>query len=160
MRSLEEMYSGGDQARPDKVILLVDELNKYAPKAPVAAPVTQQIIEVARTGRSRGVILFGAEQFRSEAHEQAYENAATHIIGRTGSSELASEPYSFLDKETKNNVTRLEHGELVLVHAAFRQPIKIVFPRPSYRRQETATIEAKQERGKDIVHPQGAFSEV
>jgi DNA helicase HerA-like ATPase len=156
LRSIEEMYAEGSDSWPEKVILLVDELNKYAPRGTQPAAVAQQVIEIARTGRSRGAVLFGAEQFKSEVHEQVYENAATHIIGRTGSSELSSHPYSFLEKETKNNVTRLEKGELVLVHAAFRQPVKIVFPRPSYLRQEAAV---KEPTNPKITHPDGAFSE-
>jgi DNA helicase HerA-like ATPase len=156
LRSIEEMYSEGSDSWPEKVILLVDELNKYAPRSTQPAAVAQQVIEIARTGRSRGAVLFGAEQFKSEVHDQVYENAATHIIGRTGSSELSSHPYSFLEKETKNNVTRLEKGELVLVHAAFRQPVKIVFPRPSYMRQEAAVKTPINPR---IAHPDGAFSE-
>lgn len=156
LRSIEEMYSEGSDTWPGKVILLVDELNKYAPRSVQPAAVAQQVIEIARTGRSRGAVLFGAEQFKSEVHDQVYENAATHIIGRTGSSELSTHPYSFLEKETKNNVTRLEKGELVLVHAAFRQPVRIVFPRPSYMRQEAAV---KEPINPKITHPDGAFSE-
>jgi DNA helicase HerA-like ATPase len=156
LRSIEEMYSEGSDTWPGKVLLLVDELNKYAPRSLQPAPVAQQVIEIARTGRSRGAVLFGAEQFKSEVHDQVYENAATHIIGRTGSSELSSHPYSFLEKETKNNVTRLEKGELVLVHAAFRQPVKIVFPRPSYMRQEAVV---KEPISPQASHPDGAFSE-
>jgi hypothetical protein len=159
MRSLEEMYAEEIEGRPEKVIVVVDELNKYAPKGSMPGPVAQQIIEIARTGRSRGTILFGAEQFKSEAHEQVYENAGTHLIGRTGSTELSTQPYSFLDKETKGNVTRLEKGELVLVHAAFRQPVKIVFPCPSYKRQESATSEARETESTITRKPDGSFSE-
>jgi hypothetical protein len=157
LRSIEEMYSEGSESWPEKVVILVDELNKYAPRAAGYQPaaVAQQVIEIARTGRSRGAVLFGAEQFKSEVHEQVYENAATHILGRTGSSELASHPYSFLNKETKNNITRLDKGELVLVHAPFRQPVKIVFPRPSYRRQESVM---KGSSAPENNRPNGSFS--
>jgi hypothetical protein len=40
--------------------------------------------------------------------------------------------YRFLDPAVKANITRLEKGELVLSHAIFRQPVKIVFPKPAY----------------------------
>ncbi|MGZ5509642.1 MAG: hypothetical protein ACXWFC_04080 [Nitrososphaeraceae archaeon] len=42
--------------------------------------------------------------------------------------------YSFLDDFTKNNITRLNIGEMSMVHYAFRHPIKITFPSPSYKR--------------------------
>jgi DNA helicase HerA-like ATPase len=134
MRKINEMYGQKTEGIPDKIIILIDELNRYAQRRPSA--VSQKVIEIARTGRSRGTILFGAEQFKSAVNEQVHENSGTHVIGRTGASELSTEPYSFLDKQTKTNITRLGKGELVLVHAVFRQPIKIVFPKPSYLRQE------------------------
>ena len=68
LRSIEEKYSEGAESWPEKVILLVDELNKYAPRAAGYQPaaVAQQVIEIARTGRSRGAVLFGgAVQKRS-----------------------------------------------------------------------------------------------
>jgi len=31
------------------------------------------------------------------------------------------------------NITRLNKGELVMVHSAFRHPIKITFPKTSFK---------------------------
>ena len=42
--------------------------------------------------------------------------------------------YSFLDDFTKNNITRLNIGEMITVHSAFKHPIKITFPSSSYKR--------------------------
>ena len=42
--------------------------------------------------------------------------------------------YSFLDDFTKNNITRLNIGEMITVHSAFKHPIEIIFPSPSYKR--------------------------
>lgn len=42
--------------------------------------------------------------------------------------------YSFLDDFTKNNITRLNSGEMIMVHSAFKHPIKITFPSSSYKR--------------------------
>ncbi len=41
--------------------------------------------------------------------------------------------YSFLDDFTKNNITRLNIGEMITVHSAFKHPIEIIFPSPSYK---------------------------
>jgi len=150
MRSIDEMYSERQEGIPHRIIILIDELNRYAPRREIPAAVGHQIIEISRTGRSRGTILFGAEQFKSAVHTQVHENSGTHVIGRTGSSELATEPYSFLDRQTKTNITRLNKGELVLVHAIFRQPIKIVFPKPSYYRHEIGGGEAPKEKPKPV----------
>jgi len=38
-----------------------------------------------------------------------------------------------LDLAIKSNITRMGKGELVLEHAIYRQPVKVVFPLPAYR---------------------------
>jgi len=54
------------------------------------------------------------------------------VIGRSGSAELSSPAYRFLDPAVKACVSRLQKGELVITHATFHQPVKIHFPRPAY----------------------------
>jgi DNA helicase HerA-like ATPase len=138
MRSLDEMY--GERSReeiPSKIIIYIDELNRYAPRVgrfEEVSPVTQQIREIARTGRSRGTVLFTAQQFMSSVDRQIIENSAMQVVGRSGSSELASDIYRFLDPEIKEIATRLKKGELIVSHPTFRRPIKIKFPKPYYKR--------------------------
>jgi hypothetical protein len=122
---------------PEKIIFFVDELNKYAPKGERTAPLTQNVLEIAERGRSLGIILISAQQFMSAVHPRVTGNCATKVIGRSGSAEVMSADYGFLDKEIRSNVTRLSKGELLLSHAVYRQPVKIVFPRPTYWQQET-----------------------
>jgi hypothetical protein len=38
-----------------------------------------------------------------------------------------------LDESTKMNIVRLNKGELVMVHPAIRHPIKIGFPKATYK---------------------------
>jgi len=121
---------------PEKIIFFVDELNKYAPKGERTAPLTQNVLEIAERGRSLGIILISAQQFMSAVHPRVTGNCATKVIGRSGSAEVMSADYGFLDKEIRSNVTRLSKGELLLSHAVYRQPVKIVFPRPAYWQQE------------------------
>lgn len=125
---------------PEKVIIFVDELNKYAPVRDRESPIIEQILDIAERGRSLGVVLLGAEQFMSAVHERVVGNCSTTVIGRSGSSELAAPAYRFLDPAVKLNVSRLQKGELVISHATFRQPVKISFPRPAYL-QETGERE-------------------
>jgi len=117
---------------PEKVIIFVDELNKYAPAREKESPIIEQVLDIAERGRSLGVVLLGAEQFMSAVHERVVGNCSTMVIGRSGSAELASSAYRFLDPAVKANVSRLQKGELVISHATFRQPVKIRFPRPAY----------------------------
>lgn len=125
-----------DATPPEKVIFFVDELNKYAPKGERAAPLTQNVLEIAERGRSLGVILISAQQFMSSVHPRVIGNCATKIIGRSGSSETMSGDYGFLDKEIRSNTTKLSKGELLLNHAVYRQPVKIIFPKPAFKQQE------------------------
>ncbi len=117
---------------PEKVIIFVDELNKYAPARERESPIIEQVLDIAERGRSLGVVLFGAEQFMSAVHERVAGNSSTMVIGRSGSAELSSPVYRFLDPAVKANISRLEKGELVISHATFRQPVKIRFPRAAY----------------------------
>lgn len=129
----EEGTETGDL--PKKVIIFVDELNKYAPPREHSSPILEQIIDIAERGRSLGVILISAQQFMSAVHPRVIGNVATTVIGRTGSTELSDAAYRFLDPDIKRNLTRLRKGELLLSHAIYRQPVKIIFPKPAYKQQ-------------------------
>jgi len=140
LRTIYSVKAEDDEGRtinepvPEKVIIFVDELNKYAP-AGSDSPITQQVLDVAERGRSLGVILISAQQFMSAVHPRVTGNSATKIIGRTGSSEVNAPDYRFLDQDIRSAVTRLSKGELLISHAIYRQPVKIIFPRPAYKQE-------------------------
>ncbi len=113
----------------------MDELNSFAPCRGNDA-ITLQIREIASKGRSRGTILFGAEQFKSEVDEQTIGNCSVHVTGRTGSSELSKPVYNFLTRNMKISVSALPKGELVLSFPTWRSPVKIVFPRPCVKKKD------------------------
>lgn len=119
---------------PRKVILFVDELNKYAParRGEGESSILDYVLDIAARGRSLGVVLVSAEQFMSEVHGQVVGNCATKVIGRSDSSELADAAYRYVSQDLKTHLTRLDQGELLLSHPIYRQPVKIEFPRPAY----------------------------
>jgi len=121
---------------PDRIIFFVDELNKYAPSGARESPITQQVLDIAERGRSLGVILISAQQFMSAVHDRVTGNSATKILGRTGSSEVMQPDYRFLDQDLKMAMTRLAKGELLVNHAVYRQPVKVIFPWPAYHQPE------------------------
>jgi uncharacterized protein len=121
---------------PEKIIVFVDELNKYAPSGSVVSPITLQVLDIAERGRSLGVILISAQQFMSSVHDRVTGNSATKILGRTGSAEVMQPDYRFLDNDLKMNLTRLAKGELLVNHAVYRQPVKVIFPWPAYLQPE------------------------
>jgi uncharacterized protein len=122
---------------PEKILIFVDELNKYAPSGNKESPITQQVLDIAERGRSLGVILISAQQFMSAVHSRVTGNSATKIIGRTGSSEVNAPDYRFLDQDIRMAVTRLAKGELLISHAIYRQPVKVIFPKPAYKQDQS-----------------------
>ena len=60
---------------------------------------------------------------------------AGYRIGRSTSSEIMQPYYRFLDQDLKLSVTGLSKGELLVEYAVFRQPVKIMFPKPAYKQE-------------------------
>jgi len=136
LRTIYTLYAESDVADedlPQKVIIFVDELNKYAPEGTKGSPILDQVLEVAERGRSLGIVLFGAQQFLSAVHDRVTGNCSTTLLGRTNAAEMAERNYRFLNPDIKAAATRLEKGQLILNHAVFREPVKIKFPHPAYR---------------------------
>lgn len=135
IRTVYEMFAESDETLdlPKKVLIFVDELNKYAPAGMKDSPLIEQILDISERGRSLGVILLSAQQFMSAVHPRVTGNSATKILGRSTSSEIMQPDYRFLDQDLKLSTTRLSKGELLLQHAVFRQPVKIIFPKPAYK---------------------------
>ena len=123
-----------DREPPSKIIIFIDELNKYASKdVPRSSPILRELLDVTERGRSLGVILFGAEQFRSSINDRITGNCATHAYGRTNSIETTTKDYSSLPSTYKNMLTRLEQGDYLIQNPVFRTLLKIKFPKPIYR---------------------------
>lgn len=140
LRTVYSLYSGealplDDYEPPRRVIIFVDELNKYAPARGQAerSPILDQVLDIAERGRSFGMILFSAQQFLSAVHDRVTGNSATKVLGRTDSAEINTGNYRFLEQDIRNHLTRLDKGELILSHPIYRQPVKIRFPRPPFR---------------------------
>jgi DNA helicase HerA-like ATPase len=119
---------------PSRIIIFIDELNKYASKdVPKTSPILQEILDVTERGRSLGVVLFAAEQFRSAIHDRVTGNCATHAYGRTNSIETSTRDYGSLPNTYKNMLTRLEQGDYLVQNPIFRSILKINFPKPIYK---------------------------
>jgi uncharacterized protein len=119
---------------PKKVIIFVDELNKYAPStSPKSSPILNYLLEITERGRSEGVILFSAEQFKSAVHDRIKGNCSTHVYGRTNAIEISKPDYRYIPTVFSNMMTRLGKGDLIIQHPVFKTPLKVQFPYPSYR---------------------------
>jgi len=114
----------------DQVVVFVDELNKYAPAEGDDTYVRQMLLDLAERGRYLGLVLFGAQQFRSQVHRRVVGNAGTVLFGRTDMDELATAGYHVLSPATKIRLATLPKGELLVRHPHFTHPVFLRFPRP------------------------------
>ena len=115
----------------EHVVVFVDELNKYAPGDGPDTYVRKMLLDIAERGRYLGLVLFSAQQFRSQVHRRVVGNSGTAVYGRMDGDELATPGYSVLSPATKTRLATLEKGQLMVRHPHFAQPIFVRFPRPA-----------------------------
>ncbi|HEU4786991.1 MAG TPA: hypothetical protein VFS57_06275, partial [Gemmatimonadaceae bacterium] len=116
------------------VVVFVDELNKYAPSDGQDTYVRKMLLDLAERGRYLGLVLFSAQQFRSQVHRRVVGNSGTALYGRMDADELATPGYSVLSPAVKTKLATLEKGQLMVRHPHFTQPIFVRFPRPAVMR--------------------------
>ncbi|MBA3522699.1 MAG: ATP-binding protein, partial [Gemmatimonadales bacterium] len=115
----------------DHVVVFVDELNKYAPADGADTYVRKMLLDLSERGRYLGLVLFSAQQFRSQVQRRVVGNAGTGIYGRMDMDELATPGYATISPATKIKLATLPKGELMVRHPHFTQPIFVKFPRPA-----------------------------
>jgi len=113
------------------VVVFVDELNKYAPGDGPDTYVRKMLLDIAERGRYLGLVLFGAQQFRSQVHRRVVGNSGTGLFGRMDADELATPGYAVLSPAVRTKLATLEKGQLMVRHPHFTQPIFVRFPRPA-----------------------------
>jgi uncharacterized protein len=115
----------------DHLVVFADELNKYAPADGHDTYVRKMLLDVSERGRYLGLVLFGAQQFRSQVHRRVVGNAGTAVYGRMDPDELATPGYAVLPPAVKARLAALPKGELMVRHPHFTQPVFLRFPRPA-----------------------------
>jgi hypothetical protein len=113
------------------LVVFVDELNKYAPGDGPDTYVRKMLLDIAERGRYLGLVLFSAQQFRSQVHRRVVGNSGTALFGRMDPDELSTPGYAVLSPATRTKLATLEKGQLMIRHPHFTQPIFVRFPRPS-----------------------------
>ena len=133
----EDMTAEERKQVPDRIVLFVDELNKYAASdAPKSSPILRLLLDIAERGRSLGIVLFSAEQFKSSIHKRVSGNCSTHAYGRTNSVEVSDKTYSFVPSTYKNMMTRLKQGHYIIQNPVFHSLLKVRFPMPLYKQDK------------------------
>ena len=131
--------------KPKYIVIFIDEINRFLPRGESGntglgismsnrSAVAEELLKTLITGKSRHCILFSAQQFKSQIDQSINENTGLHVITKLGLSELASKSYSMVDDATKSVISKLHKGEFILVHPAFRHPIKIAIPKPTFKK--------------------------
>ena len=124
---------------------MLDEINRFLPHLeahgnPLGAwvsarsAVSEEILKTVIAGKSRHIALLSAQQFKSQVDPFFNYNTGLHVTSKLGLSELSTPPYSIIDDTTKSSISKLQKGEIILIHPAFKHPIKITIPKIAYRR--------------------------
>lgn len=130
--NLERKKSGsGDVPKvfPGRVLVMVDELNRFAPAGRGRHPVRDRIVHIASQGRSIGLTLLGLEQMASRIDDEVLTNTSNLFVGRAHPAEITGPAYAWL-RPLREQVMALPAGTMVAWHPKWRQPLLLRFPRP------------------------------
>ena len=120
-------------------VIVLDELNKYAPRDGTG-PLKDMLIDIAQRGRSLGVLLVGAQQTASRVAPEVLENAAIRVTGRLDSAEAERAEYGWMLPSTRSRARLLKPGTMVVSQPAIPVPLVVTFPFPPWatRKEEVA----------------------
>jgi DNA helicase HerA-like ATPase len=120
-------------------VIVLDELNKYAPREGTG-PLKDMLIDIAQRGRSLGVLLVGAQQTPSRVAPEVLENAAIRVTGRLDSAEAERAEYGWMLPSTRARARLLKPGTMVVSQPAIPVPLVVTFPFPPWatRKEEVA----------------------
>ncbi|PZO41092.1 MAG: ATPase [Pseudanabaena frigida] len=113
------------------VFIVLDELNKYAPKEG-RSPIKDLLVEIAERGRSLGIILIGAQQTASEVERRVVGQAAVRVVGRLDSAEVERPEYNFLTGACRKRSLLLKSGSMFIHQPEVPSPLLVGFPFPAY----------------------------
>ena len=118
-------------------VVVLDELNKYAPREGTS-PIKEMLIDIAQRGRSLGVLLVGAQQTASRIAQEVMENAAIRVAGRLDAAEAERSEYGWMLPSTRARARLLKPGTMVVSQPSIPVPLVVQFPFPPWatRREE------------------------
>jgi DNA helicase HerA-like ATPase len=143
VRKLVEQKEG--RAQP-LVFLVLDELNKYAPREGWS-PIKEVILDIAERGRSLGVILIGAQQTASEVERRVTANASFRVAGRLDAAEASRGEYGFLTDAAKARASILKPGTMFLHQPEIPVPLLTQFPFPAWATRRDEVDDAAERAG-------------
>jgi DNA helicase HerA-like ATPase len=130
IHNLFEQKETTGSAKP-LVFLVLDELNKYAPREGWS-PIKEVLLDISERGRSLGVILIGAQQTASEVERRIVSNAAIRVVGRLDPAESQRAEYGFLTETARQRAALLKPGTMLLQQPHLPMPLEVTFPFPAW----------------------------
>ena len=140
LKRLMELKELQGQARP-LVFVLLDELNKYAPREGWS-PIQDVILDIAERGRSLGVSLLGAQQTASEVERRVLSNASIKVVGRLDPAEAERTEYGFLTKVARLRASMLQPGTMIVSQPQIPTPLLLAFPFPAWATRQSEVAQA------------------
>jgi DNA helicase HerA-like ATPase len=144
LKRMMEEKEGRGTARP-LVFVVLDELNKYAPREG-SSPIRDVLLDIAERGRSLGVSLFGAQQTASEVERRVVANAALKVVGRLDAAEAERNEYGFLTRVARLRATMLQPGTMIVAQPEIPTPILLRFPFPAWATRQSEALSIGAER--------------
>jgi hypothetical protein len=132
------------QGREPVVFIVLDELNKYAPRDG-RSPIKDLLVDIAERGRSLGIILIGAQQTASEVERRVVGQAAIRVVGRLDSAEAERPEYNFLTGSCRKRSLFLKSGTMFVHQPEVPAPILINFPFPAYATRKEEVFVSQEE---------------
>ena len=148
VKKLFESKEKAGSSRP-LVFLVLDELNKYAPREGWS-PLKEVLLDIAERGRSLGLILIGAQQTASEVERRVVSNSSIRVLGRLDSAEAERSEYGFLSPTARQRAAILKPGSMLLSQPQIPVPLQIRFPFPAWA---TRSSEVAEDPGDDPFKP-------
>jgi len=139
VKKLFESKETAGIARP-LVFLVLDELNKYAPREGWS-PIKEVLLDIAERGRSLGLILIGAQQTASEVERRVVANSAIRVVGRLDTAEAERSEYGFLSPTARQRAAILKPGSMMLAQPQIPVPLQIHFPFPAWATRSSEVAE-------------------
>jgi DNA helicase HerA-like ATPase len=131
--TLKTEFERKEKAATRKPLLFVvlDELNKYAPREG-SSPIKEILLDIAERGRSLGVILVGAQQTASEVERRVVTNSAIKVVGRLDPAEAGRPEYGFLPGPQRARALIAKPGTMFVNQPELPVPLAVQFPFPAW----------------------------
>lgn len=129
LQEIMEYKSTSGNKQP--VFIVLDELNRYAPRSGYS-PIRDALLDIAERGRSMGLILLGAQQTASEVEKRIVSNAAVRVTGRLDGAEASAKEYDYLRGSFRQRALMLRPGSMIVQQPELPSPLLVHVPWPAW----------------------------